>query len=278
MSSASADPAPPAGWRRYVPAWARGAGQRELALLLTLALLAGGLWAFATLADEVSEGETRSFDERVLLALRTPGDLDDPVGAAWVEEMGRDFTALGGVAVLTVLTLAVIGLLLLEHKRRAALLVAVAVGGGIVLSLLLKGLFERPRPELVAYDSAVYTSSFPSGHSMMAAVVYLTLAALVAQVQEHRRVKVYLLAVAILLTLAVGVSRIYVGVHWPTDVLAGWTAGAVWALACWQLARVLQRRGQIEGEGVEPEVAAEEARQRAEEARPAPPTSTPRPT
>ena len=149
----------------------------------------------------------------------------------------------GGVGVLTLLTLAVCGFLLMQGRRRATALVLASVVGGVVLSSLLKLGFDRPRPDLVPHGSLVYTASFPSGHAMMAAVVYLTLGALLARVQSERRLQVYLLALAVLTTVAVGISRVYLGVHWPSDVLAGWTAGAAWALACWLAA------GWIEGSG-----------------------------
>jgi undecaprenyl-diphosphatase len=114
------------------------------------------------------------------------------------------------------------------------------------VSTVLKAAFERPRPDLVPHGSYVSTASFPSGHSMMAAVVYLTLGALLARVEPDRRVKVFILTAAVLLALLVGVSRVYLGVHWPTDVLAGWTVGAGWALLFWLVARALQRRGSVE--------------------------------
>jgi undecaprenyl-diphosphatase len=221
----------------------------ELVPLVLLVLVAGGIWVFAQLADEVKEGETRRFDERVLLSLRNPADRSDPLGPAWVEETERDFTALGGVAVMGLLTLGVSGFLLLDGKKGAAVLVLVAVVGGLLLSSVLKHAVERPRPELVPHGSYVYTSSFPSGHSTMSAATYLTLGALLARVQRRRRLKAFLLGFAILLTLLVGISRVYLGVHWPTDVLAGWTLGGIWALVCWLLARRLQRSGQVETAG-----------------------------
>lgn len=216
------------------------------AALLVLAFLAGGTWAFIELADEVLEGETHATDAAILTALRVPGDLADPLGPPWLEEMMRDFTALGGTGVLTFLTLAAIGFLLVARAPRAALAVALAIGGGILVSTLMKSGFDRPRPDLVPHGSLVYTASFPSGHSMMAATVYLTLAALVSRVMRRRRLRVYLVAIAVVVTLVVGVSRVYLGVHWPTDVLAGWTVGAVWALAASLAMLRLQLRRTVE--------------------------------
>jgi undecaprenyl-diphosphatase len=236
--------------RSQTPRPARGLltwlGRHELATLVLLVLLPAGVLIFAELADAVIAGKTLSFDQKILLALRNPADPADPRGPAWVEEAGRDLTALGGSVVLTCLTLVVSGYLLLDRKRRAAVLVLAAVLGGLLLSLALKEVFMRPRPELVPHRSYVATTSFPSGHSMMSAITYLTLGALLARVQARPRMKAYLLLWAVLLTFAVGVSRVYLGVHWPTDVLAGWTAGATWALLCWLVARWLQRRGQVE--------------------------------
>ncbi|MCB8887603.1 phosphatase PAP2 family protein [Vreelandella malpeensis] len=228
-------------------------GRHELALLLCLAIISGGIWGFVALAGEVIEGDTQSFDERLLLALRNPADLNDPIGPGWVEEMGRDFTALGGVGVLVLITLGALGYLLLARHFRAALFALVAVPGGILLSTVMKLGFDRPRPDLVPHEAMVYTASFPSGHSMMSAVTYLTLAALLIRIQPALRLKAYLLILAILLTLLVGISRVYLGVHWPTDMLAGWTAGASWAALCWGVMHWLQGRGQIEAEEKEPD-------------------------
>ena len=178
--------------------------------------------------------------------MRNQNDLSDPLGPRWVEESFRDFTALGGIGVLTFVTCSVTGFLLLYRKYRMALFIAGAMTGGLIFSLVLKTTFDRPRPDLVPHGSYVLTTSFPSGHSMLSAVVYLTLGALLARVQPERRIKAYLILVSILLTLIVGVSRVYLGVHWPTDVLAGWTAGSVWALLCWLIARRLQQSGRME--------------------------------
>ncbi|RJQ65894.1 MAG: phosphatase PAP2 family protein [Desulfobacteraceae bacterium] len=220
----------------------------ELPALILLVLVIGLVWMFMEIADEVLEGEAHPLDRRLILAMRNPQDLNDPVGARWVEELGRDFTALGGIGVLTFITLGVMGYLLLHRNFRIMALVVIAVGGGTLLSFMLKSSFDRPRPDLVPHASYVYTASFPSGHSMMSAATYLTLGALLARVHPKRRTKAYILTVAVLTTFAVGISRIYMGVHWPSDVLGGWTLGAAWALLCWLVARWLQMRGQVEQE------------------------------
>jgi undecaprenyl-diphosphatase len=224
--------------------------------LLVLLLAALCLWAFLGLADEVAEGETHGFDTRLLLALRNPADPADPLGPGWVQELGRDVTALGGLGILTGLTLAVAGFLWLQGNRRSMWLMLIAVAGGQAVSTLAKHGFDRPRPDLVPHGMQVYTASFPSGHSMMAAVTYLTLATLVARVQPTRALKAYVLTLAVVVTVAVGVSRVYLGVHWPTDVLAGWAAGAAWALGCWLVAWWLASRGAVEPETAEPDAPA----------------------
>lgn len=231
---------------RYVQRLVGTLGRQELLFLLALLVPGILLLGFGKLADEVVEGETLRFDEAALVALRNPADLADPIGPAWLEAALRDVTALGGTAVLTLLTLVVLAYLLMARKRATALLVLVSVGGGTLLSSVLKTAFNRPRPDLVAHIVEVSSASFPSGHAMMSAVVYLTLGALLARVEPEPRLKVFLLGVAVFLAVVVGLSRVYLGVHYPTDVVAGWTLGAGWALLCWLLALWLQRRGQVE--------------------------------
>jgi undecaprenyl-diphosphatase len=221
-------------------------GHIELGLAGLLALVATGVWIFAAIAEEMMEGETHAFDEYLLLALRAPGDPADPLGPRWVEELARDVTALGGTGVLTFLTLAAASFLWLQRRHGTALFVLASVGSGMILSSSAKLLFDRPRPDLVPHGSYVYTASFPSGHSLMAAVTYLTLAVLLARGFAEVRLKAYVIGLAVFVTLAVGVSRVYLGVHWPTDVAAGWAAGAAWALGCAALARYLSQRGAIE--------------------------------
>jgi undecaprenyl-diphosphatase len=223
-------------------------GGHELVMLLGLLVITAGIWGFLELAGEVLEGDTQRFDERVIRALRQPDDPAKPIGPAWMEEVGRDVTALGGVAVIVLVTSSVVGFLWLDRRFGTMGLVLAATVSGFALSAALKALFRRPRPDVVPHLMQAYSSSFPSGHSMMSAVVYLTLGALMTRVFRKRRLKFYVLAVAILLTGLVGTSRVYMGVHYPTDVLAGWTAGLVWATCCWLVGRRLQRRGGIEPE------------------------------
>jgi undecaprenyl-diphosphatase len=240
----------------HLKMWLEWAKSREPAVLLAVLVIVLGLWAFVEVADEVLEGELVTFETRVLRAFRDPDDPGRLMGPAWVEGAVRDITALGGVVVLLLLTAAVCGFLWLDRKRRITFAIAAAALSGMLISTLLKNVFQRARPgpdvvpQLVVIDSA----SFPSGHSMMSAVVYLTLGAILATVAEGRRLKIYCLAVALILTLLVGSSRVLLGVHWPSDVLAGWTAGLVWALICWLVIRVLQAEGRVEdetGENVE---------------------------
>lgn len=219
---------------------------RPVALLL--AAFAVLLFAFVSLASEMLEGDTRAFDERLLLAFRTPGDLAVPLGPAWLPEMVRDFTALGSTGVLIIVTLGAVGFLAIRGKGRTAVFVLVAVIGGVLLSNALKIGFNRPRPDLVPYDIRVFTNSFPSGHAMMAAVVYLTLGNLLARTENTAAMRLFIMGLATLLTVLVGVSRLYLGVHWPSDVLAGWAVGACWALLCWLVMARLQTTGQVEPE------------------------------
>jgi undecaprenyl-diphosphatase len=215
-------------------------------LLIVALVIAGGFWGFAELADEVEDGETHEFDRAVMLALREPHDLDDPLGPAWLEFAARDVTSLGGTTVLVLLTLAAVGFMLLIRKWGAAVFVVLSIVGGTLLSSFLKSWFDRPRPDLVPHAVEVTSASFPSGHAMLAMTTYLTLGAVLAEVEEKRRIKVYILTWAVLLALLVGSSRVYLGVHWPTDVLAGWCIGSAWALLCGGVALWLGRRGVIE--------------------------------
>jgi undecaprenyl-diphosphatase len=211
---------------------------REPIILACIVLSAGGVWAFLELADAVGEGDSHQIDEALILALRNPGDKADPIGSEWFEEVMRDFTALGGYAILTPLTCSVAIYLWLRDRGRMAALMLIAVVGGVLLSTLMKSHFDRPRPDLVPHGSYVLTKSFPSGHAMMAATTYLTLGAVMAEAERKRSLRIFFLVIGMFSAIVVGISRVYLGVHWPTDILAGWCAGAAWALFCWTIARL----------------------------------------
>lgn len=202
------------------------------AALAALAVVAAGLLGFAAVMQMV-EGGTHRFDEAVLLALRRPGAPDQPIGPAWLTLSAREVTALGSIPVLGLLGLLALGYLVLDGRWRAVLLLLVSLPGGLLLNSLLKQGFDRPRPALVARLMDVQTASFPSGHAMLSAIGFLTLGALLASGARGRRHRAYILGMAVALTLLVGGSRVWLGVHWPTDVLAGWCLGAAWAMGCW---------------------------------------------
>jgi undecaprenyl-diphosphatase len=224
----------PESWRQIL------SRSLELDVLAALFVFAAASFIFLKLVSEMREGETRSADQAILLALRDPNDLSNPIGPQWVETMCRDLTSLGSPTVLALFTIAAVSYLWIDGKRAAALFVALSVTGGVVLVTVLKFGFARPRPELVSHLINVNSFSFPSGHATMAAVTYLTLGVLLARVQGRRRMKLYLLAVASILVLLVGFTRVYLG------VLAGWCIGTAWALGCWLIATWLQSGGIIE--------------------------------
>ena len=227
------------------PALLARLGAREVGAIV--ALFAGALLIllFGLLADEVVEGDTQDLDRAVLMAFRTAGNPADLIGPDWFEEMVRDVTALGSYSFILILLVAALGYLLLIGKKGLALVLLAAEGGGMLLSNLLKSGFDRPRPDL-EHAARVFTASFPSGHATLSAVTFLTLGALLTRVNADRRVKLYFMSVAVLLTIIVGMSRVYLGVHYPSDVIAGWCIGSAWAVLCWGGALWLQRRGGVE--------------------------------
>ncbi|MBZ9909938.1 phosphatase PAP2 family protein [Mesorhizobium sp. BR115XR7A] len=220
----------------------------EFPVLLAGLVIAGGLWAFEELMEVARATTPHAFDTEILLAFRQAGQPTIPIGPPWLEGAMRDITSLGSSSVLVLITAATIIYLLLIRRPATALLMFVAVAGGQVLSSLLKAGVDRPRPELVSHLVNETSLSFPSGHAMLSAVTYLTLGSLAARFLPGRTTKVYVLFLAVLTTVLVGVSRIYLGVHWPSDVLAGWCAGFAWAMLCWLVARLLQRRKAVSEE------------------------------
>ena len=217
-----------------------GSANRLPAVILGVLML--GLFAFIAIADEMAEGEIRTLDEALLLGLRVAGDPATPIGPAWLQETALEVTAIGGYPLIILTLAAVTGFFIVTRRYGAALYAVLSVGSGALLSQTLKQYYARPRPELVAHLDTVHTASFPSGHALVTTVAYLTLAAIVIGYLESKRARAYVLGVGVLAAVMVGVSRVYLGVHWPSDVAAGWTLGAAWASFSWLVMHMLERR------------------------------------
>jgi undecaprenyl-diphosphatase len=214
----------------------------ERRVWLTALVAAGIAYGLFELTGEVLEGETRAFDEGVLLMLRDPADPAMPLGPSWLTKMMVDITALGGVTVLSLIVTLVVVYLALRRKYRTALFVTASILGGWALSSVIKIGIARPRPEVVQHLVEVTDMSFPSGHAMLSAITYLTLGAMLSRIEEQPSLRYFFPVIAVLLTLLIGLSRIYLGVHYPTDVVGGWAAGMIWACGSWFAARWLLGR------------------------------------
>jgi undecaprenyl-diphosphatase len=222
--------------------------RRELEWLLVGLGACVMVWIFLSLAGEVTHGETLAFDERILKALRNPADPSLPIGPPWAESVLLDLTAIGSPTVLALVVFAVTGFLLLQARFWTALFVLVTVASGEIVSSALKDVFSRPRPTVVPHLREVFSSSFPSGHAMTSAIVYLTLGSMMMRVSEQRLTKIYCFVMALLLTMLAGISRVFLGVHYPTDVIGGWIIGFVWASICWLVAQHFEVRSGINAE------------------------------
>lgn len=209
----------------------------ELITLVFFGVLAGGVLLFATLAGEVMEGDTHAFDEAILLALRQTDDLGKTVGPFWLSHAVQDITSLGGVTVLSLMTALATAYLLISRRYKIAAFTLGSIVGGWLVSSALKVIIARPRPDIVPHLVDVRDLSFPSGHAMLSAITYLTLGALLSRTQTTRATRLFMIGAALFLTLIVGLSRVFLGVHYPTDVLGGWCAGATWAVGCWLIAQ-----------------------------------------
>lgn len=209
----------------------------EITPLLGFLLPTALIYATIEIMDEVADGETGQIDRAILAAMRAPGDPHQPIGPAWLEVAMKDITSLGSTTVLTMIVIAAVGFLLVSKRFTLAGILSASMILGTVTNNLLKTVFERARPEFIADGVPIHSFSFPSGHAMLSAIMYLSLGALLARSEQRRAYKTYIIGLSIVLTLLIGVSRLYLGVHYPTDVLAGWTIGALWALATWWLAR-----------------------------------------
>jgi undecaprenyl-diphosphatase len=202
------------------------------------------LFVFVALAGEVAEGDTQAFDVKIVQELRNPTDPSHSRGPVWLELALADVTALGGPTVLGLVIVSVAGFLILQTRYRTALFVVITVAGGELLSYGLKHTFNRARPSVIP-NLRIMSPSFPSGHAMESAIVYLTLGTILMRVADSRLTKMYCLGIAILLTVLVGVSRVYLGVHYPTDVIGGWIIGFAWASICWLVEERFESRAGI---------------------------------
>ena len=219
--------------------WAPAESRVLLAALGTVA----SLWLFVVLASVVVSGQAQTIDEHVLLALRRPEDRALPIGPRWCHQMAIEVTALGSVPVMAGIILIVCGWMALAQRRALIGLVLASSCGAGLLNTMLKSAFGRPRPSVVPQLAMVDSASFPSGHAMIAGAVYLTLGVVLARTTTRWRLRLYYLGVALTVTGLIAFSRVYLGVHYPSDVLAGMAAGALWALLCDIAAWRLQREG-----------------------------------
>lgn len=203
--------------------------------LASVSLLASG----AHIVEELLEGDTFRSDRAILLALRQPGHLETPIGPAWIEQSAIDISALGGFTLLWLLGAASLGFMVYVGRRAEAAWLGASLVGASLINAALKAILNRPRPEVVPHLTFVANASFPSGHAMISTAVYLTLGIMLAETQARASARAYLVGFAGLLVVLIGCSRIYLGVHWPSDVVAGWCFGALWALAVFAANRVL---------------------------------------
>ncbi len=218
----------------------------ETATFLDLCIAACCGWIFIRLAAKVKGGATKGLDETILRMLRHRDNPAIPRGPKWLSHASHDITSLGSGTNLTLASGIAVGFICLQRRFRAAGFLIVSLGSGLLLSYLLKNFFLRERPTVVPRLTHFDPGSFPSGHSMGAALVYLTLGGILSRQTRHLLSKGYFLSVALALSVVVGISKKYLGVHFPSDVLAGWVVGSLWSTICTQTARWLQREGTVE--------------------------------
>ncbi|MDQ3334142.1 MAG: phosphatase PAP2 family protein [Myxococcota bacterium] len=217
---------------------------RDLRLVAQLVAIGLLVLAFIKIGRAVTGAETHELDNRILLALRNAPD--DPIGSDAFQSAVMHISALGSGAVTSLIVLiATLFFALAGHVRYALLMVACSLGT-LLGMFLLKTFYERERPTIVTHIDPPGGASFPSGHSMISAALYMTLAVLIARTLDKRRLRIFVVVIGALLMMIVGLTRLYLGVHYPTDVLAGWTAGLTWALICGMLVTRLGHRGVVD--------------------------------
>lgn len=224
-------------WRR-----ALRVARSEIAALTALLIVALGVMTFVEVADDMTEADGQRVDQAVLHWLQPVAG--HPRGPWWLHEAAVDLTSLGGISVLTLFAVVALAFLLIQRKRLSALLLVVGLLGGVALSEGLKALFERARPPVEYQVVETLNASFPSGHALLSTVFYLTLGVMLTRAFPRVRLKAFVLGTAVFIALLVGLTRIYLGAHWASDVVAGWCAGAAWAMALWLVAYAVERRQQ----------------------------------
>ena len=214
----------------------------DLQVFISILIIIIGTTSFIIIANKVSAGATKNFDKWALELFRQTNNPVQSIGNDLVTSAVRDITALGSGTVIILFTLSVLGFLLFQKKYIMVYLILGATIGGGVLGLLLKEIFGRPRPDVIYHLTSATSLSFPSGHSMMSMVLYLSFAALMIRIPYKRAIKIYIISIALFLSIIIGISRIYLGVHYATDVLGGWSIGIAWASFCWLFAHYLEQR------------------------------------
>ena len=212
----------------------------EFAALGALAIVTLGIMTFVEIADDMTEADGQAFDQMVLHWMQPIAG--QPRGPWWLQEAAADITSLGGIAVLTLFAIVAIGMLMILKKRLSAVLLVIGLAGGVVLSEGLKALFERERPPAAFQAVETLNASFPSGHALLSTVFYLTVAVMMTRAFPKRRLMAYVLGVGMVFALLIGLTRVYLGAHWASDVMAGWCVGAAWAMALWLVSYAVERR------------------------------------
>jgi membrane-associated phospholipid phosphatase len=211
-------------------------------LLISAAALAIAILLVGAVGASIDHGWQFGVERQIMLWTRHGTMHGAAIGPAWLKAAMIDITALGGVTVLTLVTVIVALFLALRQLWLTMLLGLGGTISGAIAVAVAKSLVARPRPDLVDHLVQVSSASFPSGHATSSAIVYLTLAALVMQIVPGRVVRGYIIVVAALIVGAIGCSRVYLGVHWPSDVLIGWSFGALWALMWWGIGASIRIR------------------------------------